>query len=318
LLARAPTLAVALAAAALLAGCGDEEEGGEPAQEEGSGTLQSGVIDLGLRLEVEQTGGEGGAVVASAQGPFQAAEDGEAPAFDLEVEGAYVNPTSSEPRTNFETRLVSTGDAAYFSYAGEDYEVDPSLFDELVSVGDSSALAELPGLFEGAEAGNGEIEGDPVRRVSGQVDLAAMLKLVNDFLADPGELELESLPEPGSLDGFESLVESTRFVLYVSREDGILRRLDLEATLSGVSVERVHLRLDTRFEQANEPQEIEPPADPKPFAEFLQQPFVFFYASYVGLPEARAYTDCLYEDGAESIYDVEEGDQERCRELLAR
>lgn len=311
--------AAAIAAAALLGACGDDDR--ESRDSSGNGTTQdsvlaAGVIHVDLKIDVEQTGGEGGSVVVRARGPFASRGDGELPGFALDVEGAYVNSTSSEPRTDFESRLVYTGDAAYFSYRGQDYEVDPELLDQLLSAGEAATAKGLGDLLTGTSETEDELRGEPVNHVSGRVDLEALLTRINEFLADPGELELESLPEPGALDRFKGLVTEATFDAFLT-PGLLLRQLDAQASLKGVSVKRVSLALDMTFEELPEPQPIEAPADPRPFAEFLQQPFIFIYASYVGLPEARAYSECLYED-SESIYDVEEGAQERCRELLER
>ena len=317
---RTQIAAAVFAAAAMLVSCGgDDEEGGEDSTAGGGAqqsAVSSGVVDLRMKLVVDQTGGEGGSVTVRASGPFEIAGAGESPSFDLDVEGTYDNLTSSDEPTRVAGGLISTGERGFIRYEGFEsdgdrisgdpgpYEIDPPLFAALQRAVESELSKPRGTLARGVTRETGvEVDGTTTDHVSGELRAEEVAGAVNELLADAEDLGLRDEiqlpePEPGSFTGLERLVEDARFDIYLDPELGLLRRMTVDIALARVSVTRIGLDLDMTVSEVNEPQTIEAPADAKPFADLIAQPFVAIYLAYLGLPEAERYLACAYSEGS--------------------
>jgi translation initiation factor 1 (eIF-1/SUI1) len=118
----------------------------------------------------------------SLAGPYKSNGKGEFPSADmaLKIEGAA-------PRT-LEGRLISTGKNAFIEYGGETYEVGEEQIAELKEQGASGAPTQLTPADIQKLMGtmqdwfpqsdilqDADLEGEPVTRVTGKLDLSAAL-----------------------------------------------------------------------------------------------------------------------------------------------
>ena len=255
------TLALALPAGALIAGCGDD--GGEDPQAvldaafSNDAHTSSGVIDLSVTLSAE--GDQGGSFEASLSGPFQGdPEDPNAlPQLDLT---ATATGEGGGQTIDFEGGLVVTEDNAFIEYNGSTYEVGTDNFAQLKegfesSTGTATETDAGASFTEGCAAAIEAQGGDPAAcdfdisswatdltnegtedkggaeatHVSGNLDLTAMLNdLVGLGLSLP-QAEAQGLsPEliEGSLGIVEQAIDEASFDIYAATEDDSLRGLD--------------------------------------------------------------------------------------------
>ncbi len=234
--------------------------------------LNSG--ELGLSLMA--TGGDPEApaeVGFTLEGPFMLPEGEGLPVADL----LY---TRLQGEQRFESRFISTGEAAYIELDDTTYELPA---DRLVAL-QGSAEADAENLL--AEVGIADwvvnpdldeeapVEGDDeVDRVRGQLDVVAA---VNDLLTIAGRLGA-SVPPPLEGDDAEQLENAVRDAsidVLTGSQDRIVRRLTIDidfgldpavpalAPLADLIGARV--LLDLTIQDPNEPVEVTPPLDAIP------------------------------------------------------
>jgi hypothetical protein len=293
-------LALALLALGLLAGCGGDddpapadrsgEDVGRLLEETFSGdkTIDSGQVDLGVRVETEG-GTAGGPVDIRLSGPFQSAGEGALPRFAMDA--AFEGGGQS-----LEAGVTSTGDGAFVSFQGDAYEVSDEVFAEFkrsyeeaqqqAGGDEQQSLATLGidprrWLTNARTAGEADVGGTPTIKITGGVDVPRLLDDVNTALERARSLGLqgsEDLPEQLSEEQRRQATEAIRDLsveIYTGKDDRILRRmvvamgLQAPAGTAGAS-QSADLRLDLQLLEVNEDQEIEAPADARPFDELLE------------------------------------------------
>jgi hypothetical protein len=292
---RFPRLAALLGlllAAALIAGCGGDENsvdgdtdpqtildealgGGEP--------IESG--DLDLQFDLESPSDSGGKITASLTGPFQSSSDGSLPALDFDVK-ALVDAAGSN--IDFEGGVTLTSDAGYISYAGKDYELDSGTFDLLQSSyqqssqlqdqqGDQNSSLSQFGIDPSAwvtdltNEGTEDLDGTEVVHISGSADVP---KLVEDLTTVAEQTGQAKELNPSDLQQLDDSVEQADIDVYAASDDSTLREFDLEVQLadptgSGAGPTTVSLKVG--IGNPGEDQQIEAPSDAQPIAALLQQ-----------------------------------------------
>lgn len=292
-------LALALLALGLLAGCGGDDdpapaESGEDVNQlleetfSGDKRIDSGKVDL--RLGVETEGGTtGGPVDVRLSGPFQSAGEGALPRFDMDA--AFEGGGQS-----IEAGVTSTGDGAFVSFQGEDYEVSEEVFAEFkrsyeeaqqeAGAQEEQSLATLGidprrWLTNARTAGEADVGGTPTIKITGGVDVPRLLDDVNTALERARSLGLqgsEDLPEQLTEEQRRQATEAIRDLnveIYTGKDDRILRRMVVAMGLQAPAgtagaPQSADLRLDLQLLEVNEDQEIEAPADARPFDELLE------------------------------------------------
>lgn len=257
-----------VAALAILAGCGGQDAG--PVLERTTANLaQLERATLDLRVLTTPTGGDEG-VGFALEGPVDLGGDGPLPVADL----TYTR-IAGEQRTT--AGLLLTGEEAYVRAGGQAFVLGPEQTQTLRRGGAPRDLAALgldpAGWLLDAEVEEGaQVDGAPTDRVSGDLDLAA---LITDLLqvARRAGAPAPELPE-GAPDRLDDAVEDARLTILTGRDDRLLRRLELRANLrqaeelsdllpggGGLTVD-ASLRLGS----LREPVDVEPPADARPLA----------------------------------------------------
>jgi hypothetical protein len=275
---RGAVLLAALLALGLGAcGGGDDGSAGDATQllERGFATdVDSGRLALELEVDLRGVAALGGPVRLELDGPFRSRGPTRMPDVDMTFEASLAGQS-------FDGRLVLLPDGAWVEHGGETYEVGEQLWgrvqDSLEAEEgrpDTFAQAGLDPLhwIEGAETGEErEVGGVRATEVSGELDVARMLRDVNRILAR----ESGAVPE-SALDDVDDYFGSVDFTAWIG-EDDIWRRVQAEADFEVPEAERDsagglsggHISLDVRLDQPNEPVEIEGLGAGRPLAELL-------------------------------------------------
>jgi hypothetical protein len=280
----------------LVAGCGgsDDEASSSTDVNElleqtftGSKKVESGNLDLALEIEAE--GGESqlnGPVTLTLSGPFQAQDEGKLPEFSLEAAFKGGGQT-------FNAGATSTGEKGYVSFQGTDYVVDDQVFEQFKAgfeqaqqqgEKDQQSFASLgmdprKWLTDPKNEGDAKVGDDDTIKITGGIDVSALLDDVNNALEQASSLGLggaagevpERITEQQKRQVTEA-VKDPRVEIYTGKEDKILRRmvvdLGVDDKASGTSGT---VAFDVSIADLNEDQDIAEPADAKPFDELVGQ-----------------------------------------------
>jgi hypothetical protein len=256
-------------------------------------------------------------------GPFQRRGEDELPSFDLDA-------TLTGAGMTYEAGAVSTGDAGFVVFQGQEYALSREIFDRFrdgfregrEEKGGDEADADLATLgvdprkwlTDARNAGDAEVGDTGTTRITGDVDVPRLL----EDLAQAGERARELDRDnraglPSELTQKQSrqideAVERMSVEIFTGEEDRILRRIVLDADVRaperGDQLEAGKLRLDYSITELNQDQQIEEPENPRPFAELERQ----LSRLGIGGPsgdsrasrgELRRYTRCVERAGSD-------------------
>lgn len=272
----------------VLAACGggsgssdDPQEVIESATLEG---VESGVLDLSLRIQSD--GSEGGDLAVSVSGPFQSEGKESLPQLDVE---AKANGKVDGEAIDFEGGLTVLSDRAFVAYEGTEYEVDPTTFGFVKSgleqaeqggkdAGNPSACQEAAAglnvddfVEQLKNEGSVDVDGTSTTKLSGELNAANAIDALIELTEDPacktqleaaGDLPLDELEEARS--EVSTALKKSHVDLYVG-EDQIIRKLAAELRIAPKDRdESVEVDLELSLGEVNEPQQITAPSSSKP------------------------------------------------------
>lgn len=286
---------IALLTMAVVTGCGGGSSGKEASADtdvnellkdtfSGGETINSGKLNLAVRVDSTGSSNANGPISVSLTGPFQSQGKGKLPKLDIEakVEGAGQNISAG---------VVSTGDKGFVKFQGQSYAVTDSIFAEFKKgfeqaqaqadkqKGQSLATLGIDPrrwLTNPKNAGEAKVGDTDVIRITGDVDVGKLLDDVNTALSKARSLGVQgssSLPSkltPEQKKQAEDAIKKLSVEIYTGKEDRILRRMvvDLVADAQGQSA---NVKLDLQLTDVNEDQTIEEPSGAKPFDQLLSQ-----------------------------------------------
>lgn len=285
--------ALSLTGAALIGGCGDDEDSAtadtdpQVLLEEtftSDAAVDSGVLDLSLDASAE--GAEGGTVTASLSGPFESQGDEALPLLDLAAALAVAGGTED---IDFEGGLTITEDGAFITSDGTAYAIDDPTFQSFKDLYAQSAAAQDAQSEDGAailgqlgidpsawltevtNEGVEEIEGEETVHISGTADVARLVEDAQGIAATTGGA---TQVDPREIEQLQEAVTAADIDIYTGAEDKILRRLDLALEVADPSgaggVEgAVSLNLSIGISGVNDDQDISAPEDAKPIEELI-------------------------------------------------
>jgi hypothetical protein len=292
-------LAVVLAGALALAGCGGDDASDKSASELIEATfssdqpVESGRLQLGVRADLAESGSLEGTLTAR----FAQGGEGQLPKLDGQL--SLVTDGGS-----LEAGAISTGDKGYLVVAGQAYEVPASDWERITKAYTASeretdkrrraqpTLDQLGidprrWLVDPRKDGEGDVEGAETIHLTAGVDVPRMLADVtklaqgNDISEQLGAEDAEQL---------EKAVRSARVEIDTGKEDERLRRLVVRLELSAGTLE-----LSLRYSELDEPQEIRAPEGARPLSELTET--LERAAGAAGADDP--YTKCLQEAGAD-------------------
>jgi hypothetical protein len=276
--------AVALAAPALIAGCGDDGGDEDPAELLRTALSQdteyeSGVVNVGLDGSLE--GVTSGSIDADISGPFQSGGEGQPPELDLSAtanvsaEGIPEVPGGSFS-FDFTGGFALADDSMFVTFQDTTYQASPRLYQQIRPLLETaSSASETTQDPENADAfvnalsnleneGTEDVEGESVIHLSGDLDFAA--------LAEQGA-SAQAVPfDPSQLEGLSSTVD-----VYVAEEDDTFRRIDIGFNAEGVEalsasgIDGFDFTLSAGISDPNSEQTIDAPTGAQPLDELLQQ-----------------------------------------------
>jgi hypothetical protein len=265
----------------------------------GNKRVDSGKLDLSMTANLSATGlaatqvGNNPIIIKMA-GPFQSRGTNKLPAMDLTL-------SASGSGADFSAGAISTGDKGYVTFQGKPYTVPDSVFARFkrgfeqqqrqsssTQNVDFKALGINPDswLKNPKDEGDEEIGGATTTHVSSDVDLDALLKDLDSLLkrADKLGLSQQQLQQvPRGLNSqtrkqLKDSVKKAKVDIWTGKDDKVLRRLRLDLSfvvpaalqsqLQGVKGGNV--KLDLVVADVNKPQDISPPANPRPWSELQQ------------------------------------------------
>jgi hypothetical protein len=320
------SLVILLLALVVVAGCGGDDAADSSTDVDqlledtfsGSKPIESGRLSLALALESE--GGQG-PVTAKISGPFQSEGKGRLPQLDLE--GSFEGGGES-----LSGGLTATKDAAFVSFGGETYEVAGPVFQQFKAGYEQSAkeasgeqdqsLATLGidprrWLTNARNEGESKVGDTDTIKITGDVDVPKLLDDVNAALEKIRTLGVQGSDQiPDKLTDEEKrqtaeAIDDLSVEIHTGADDKILRRIVValglrlpEGTTAG-GAQSADIRFDFQLLDVNEDQEIEAPADAKPFEELVKQFDGLGLGQLGGLggagggnqPNVDEYSDCV-------------------------
>jgi hypothetical protein len=267
-------LVLALALAALVAGCGGGDEPRDVLAETASklGEIRRGTLDVSLVVTPNRDEEEFGFQL---RGPFSLGEAGSLPVMSID----YTQIADGRRGT---VTLISTGRQAYAEIGGETYELPPDHAKELRSA--TGALAPGQGLerlplddwiVDSHVSDGGVVGGAQTDRVHGRLDVVAAARGLLQLARSLGS-DLPALDQP-SAQQLERAARSTSFELHTGKEDRLLRRLvmevdfgldvppELRAELGDLVGAKVAFKLEVA--NPNGPVKVAEPRDVRPASE---------------------------------------------------
>lgn len=266
----------AVAAALLVSsGCGGDADDALDKTAANLGEIRSGRISMTVEVTPSTSGSRVGFGLT---GPFSLSDrDGDLPEAALRY-------TQIAGTRRGDVKFISSPEQAWVEIQGQAYELPAEEVAGLAAGGGgrASPLAELDvgSWTRDAEIDDGEpVAGDETQRVRAEVDVVSAL---NDALAAAGMLTggpaagLQPLSDTDA-DQLERAVRSSSLVVLTGKEDGLLRRLELELDI-GLSAPRelagglgrlrgAKVALDLRIEDPNVPVEVREPDGALPYSE---------------------------------------------------
>jgi hypothetical protein len=299
-------LALIIVAAAIgMAACGGGGGSGADARQvvqqtfAGNKPVNSGKLDLSMTANLNATGLAAtqlsDPIVIKMTGPFQSRGANKLPAMDLTL-------AATGSGSDFSAGAVSTGDKGYVTFQGKPYTVPDSVFgrfkrgfeqqqhqDNSTQNIDLKALGINPDswLKNPKNEGDENVGGATATHVSSDVDVDALLNDLDNLLkrADKLGLSQQQLQQvPHGLNSqtrkqLKDSVKSAKVDLWTGKDDKVLRRLKLDLSFTVPAalqsqlqgVKGGDLKLDLTVADVNKPQDIKPPANPRPWSELQQQ-----------------------------------------------
>ena len=253
--------------------------------------VDSGKLDLSLRIDAKNTRGVNGPITLSVKGPFQSEGKQKLPKFkiDFAFEGAG---------QSIKAGLTSTGTKGFVNYQGTDYAVSDQVFKQFKasyeqarkqgsSKSGNQSLSSLglnprDWLTNPKNEGDAKVGDDDTIKITGGVDVNKLLDDVNQALQKTRELGVQGAKElptqltPEQKKQVVDAVKNPRVEIYTGKDDKILRRmvvaLGLEAPKSSSSSGgSADFKLDFALSSLNDDQEIPEPSNAKPFDELAKQ-----------------------------------------------
>ncbi len=297
-------------------------------------SVKSGVVDLRVSLDATLPGTEGPLKLAL-KGPFSSVGAAKLPRFDFDA-------TVDAGGQSITAGALSTGDKGFLSFLGQNFAVDAATFAEFKKLYEDdqkkaadqkddapsfSTLGITPSSWlKGAKkAGEESVGGAETVHVTAGVDVPKLLDDVNKLLgrADAtgaaaatgatGAVPTELTPE--QRETIEQSVKRTSFDLYSGKDDGTLRRINVQVAFdvpkdrqgAAGGLTKGTFGLDLVISELNEEQEVKAPTGAKPLSELLGSGATG--ATGATAPEAgsaeppSAYEQC--QDEATSVADLQ-------------
>lgn len=227
-------------------------------------------VDLSMKAQGQET-------KLQLAGPFQSNGENKLPSVDWKL-----NITAAGMPEPIAGQIISTGDDAFVVYDGETYQVGKANIAKLKLSGGGGGmesadigkmLTKMQDWFpETSGTQDAELDGEPVTRISGKLDLSAALEDMKDMAKQPGASGFEGLEDLSSKDlkEVEKVVSDPNFTIDVGKSDGKLRRIAANMTINADG-EKGQVALSVKLADVDQPVDIQAPTSGRPIEELMQK-----------------------------------------------
>ena len=242
-----------------LTGCGGQEA--EVVQTAFEKDVKSANIEMAINV---QSGPQ--AVSIKLAGPYRSNGKDQMPSADLDVQVTGATPNA------ITGRVISTGTNAFVEYGGETYEVGEQLISQWEQAKGSSEqlspndiktmMGEMEDWFPMTDTQEDvELDGEPVTRVTGKLDLSKALTDLKELASRPGMSGGQGLEQisKGDIKDIEQMFSDPKFTVDVGRDDGKLRRIVTSFRIEE-GTDKGALEFSMRFKDVDKPVTIDAPA----------------------------------------------------------
>lgn len=275
---RAPAILL-VALGLIVASCGGNDDGlgdqdANSLLERGFSTnVDSGEIRMEIEVEVDGVEGAEGPFRLELSGPFRSRGPTEMPDVDVQL-------SASGQGASFEGRVVLLPRNAWIEYGGETYEVGHELWSRAQESLNRDGGRETFGQanvdpldwINDAQTGDAvEVSGTKSTKVSGELDVAAMLRDFNSLSPDAAAIPRRTL------DQIDDSIDAVEFAAWIG-DDDIWRRISSETSFTvpeeqrqgAGGIEGGRVSLDMTLAAPNEPVSIEDLGGGRPISELLR------------------------------------------------
>jgi hypothetical protein len=257
-----------------------------------SSQIESGKIDLSLSLTASGSGASTKPLSVRLTGPFQSEGQGKLPRFDLKLD-------ASAGGHGIGAGAIATGSALYVQLAGTWFSTPSSTY-KAIEEGFAKASAQASAgkvrstfsalgidparwLSNPRSAGTSTVGGASTVHLTADVNVPAFLADVTKLSQAGSQLGLSG-PLPGAaaissslIDELAKSIHGARVDVYTGKDDHRLRRLEVNATVSGTAqtqslvggLSSAQVKLALEFSELNQPQSIAAPPNPQPPSQLL-------------------------------------------------
>ena len=232
----------ALLAAGLIAGCGggdDTENVTDLLDRAFKSPIGSADVKLDVEIALEGVEELEDPIELTLSGPYKGGGETQIPSVDWDI-------TVSAQNQSFNAGLVSTGERAFISFQGTDYEVSretvAALNERIAASNESDSDRDLADfgvsardwVVDAEEDGEEEVAGVETTHVSARLDLTRVLEDLNEVVAQASELggQIAQTAPPQLTDEqkeqVEEVVDDPRFDVYVGKDDDTIHRLSAD------------------------------------------------------------------------------------------
>lgn len=285
---RALTLLSLALVVSLLAACGGGSSGNvkDTVNKAFSTPIKSAKIDLEVTLNLNGVKQVNGPVKLSVQGPYESGGNQTIPKTDWDI-------AASASGQNFTAGFISTGDDAWVSFQGQNYEVGKQQVAQInQQIKQAAGQKKNQGLSQfginardwlanAKDEGTQKVDGVETNHVSAQLDVGRFLDDLNKLVQKAGGSTGTATPQLTAQQKkeIEDVVQNPRFDLYAGKSDHAIRRLSADlsfsvpsnkqAQLSGLKSGTLSFSID--FTDVGQPQTIKAPANAKPLSDLTSQ-----------------------------------------------
>jgi hypothetical protein len=287
----APLLLVVLGAFALaLSACGGSDKDAKGLLRTAfKQPIQSADVSMDLQIKIEGVEQLKNPITVRLTGPYRTNGSKKLPSADFDLSFAGGGQT-------FNAGLTSTGDNAFVSFQGTDYEVGEDTVAQVnrqiaqsANQRSKRSLSEfgvdpLNWIRDASEKGEEDVAGVKTKHVSGGLDLGRLLDDLNNVVDRAGKLGGAAGQTPPKLTDqqkkqIEDVLKDPEFDVYVGKDDNKVRRLSADLKLDVPESARGRLggaeggsiSFSIEFANVGEAQQVKAPTSAKPIKELLDK-----------------------------------------------
>jgi hypothetical protein len=263
-------VAVTAAGALAVSACGAEEASVVKTAFEQDIKSANVTVDLSMKAQGQETS-------IKLAGPFRSNGENKLPSVDWKL-----NVAAAGMPKPIDAQVISTGDDAFVVYGGETYQVGKENIAKLKLSGAGGGmesadigkmLTKMQDWFpETSGTQDAELDGEPVTRISGKLDLSAALEDMKEMAKQPGASGFEGLEDLSNKDlkEVEKVVSDPNFTIDVGKSDGKLRRIAANMTINADG-QKGTVALSVKLADVDKPVDIQAPSGGRPIEELMQQ-----------------------------------------------